>query len=116
MYRLDGRQFRSDHAYKVQLARAIRRLSPASYRFYFDSKANIRSSCFKQLTKRTSETLGDMIMNSLGPAGLAFSVWVERRENKQAALKQARQEALGSLPEDDHDEPATTSNTTNNHG
>ena len=97
----DSRQFRSEYSFKVQYARAIRRLSPASYRYYYDSKSNIRSSCFKQLSRRTADTLGDMLMDSVGPAGLAFSRWLEHRQTVAVEKKAAIKAALMTLPTTD---------------
>ena len=103
MEKLDGRRFQDDTAFRYQLCQCLRRLSPTSYRTYFNTAGKIRASHLKEMHRQAIELLGDWLVLVFGLAGLMFANWVERVENRHRAATAAFKEAMTSLPDPDNE-------------
>lgn len=100
LYRhFNPRRFVSDAAYTRQHVRCLRRLAPSNYRRTRCRRTGNISTHLDILHTQTAVLLGHWMNDLFGLAGEILSRWIERKENRQLAQKEAFRAALTSLPE-----------------
>ena len=97
MQELDPRQFRSDRAFWVQLARRVRALTDLHIGERWDNVRGRVRRCYRELTPRAALILGRWLAETLGVGGqhIARLHLAERR--RRADERQQLHDALSSL-------------------
>lgn len=70
MWEMDQRRFRTDDAFRTQLARRVRRLTEANAAFYFDPVADKGKRVYRDLTPRAAKVFARWLAEALGGAGV----------------------------------------------
>jgi hypothetical protein len=97
MWEMEPRQFKSDQAFWLQLARRVRGLTDMNYGEGWDNvRQRVRRS-YRELTPKASLILGQWLATALGVAG-QYMARAERAEvEKQESERRALHEALAKL-------------------
>ena len=93
---MDQRRFRSDDAFRTQLARRVRRLTDANAAFYFDPVADKGKRVYRDLTPRAAKVFASWLAEALGGAGIHLAR-LELRDIEKG--KQDRLELRSALAE-----------------
>jgi hypothetical protein len=96
MLEMEPRRFRSDDAFRVQLARRVRRLTEANASFYFDPVADKGKRVYRDLPPRAARLFASWLAEALGGAGLHLAQ-LEIRDIEKG--KQHRLEMRAALAE-----------------
>ncbi len=70
MWEMDHRRFRTDDAFRTQLARRVRRLTEANATFYFDPVADKGKRVYRDLAPRAAKVFAGWLAEAFGGAGL----------------------------------------------
>ncbi len=96
MWEMDPRRFRTDDAFRTQLARRVRRLTEANAAFYFDPVADKGKRVYRDLTPRAAKVFAGWLAETLGGTGLHLAR-LEIRDIEKG--KQDRLELRSALAE-----------------
>ncbi len=86
----DPRRFRSDDAFRFQLARRVRALTDVNRGTWYDHTSRRVKRVYRDTAPRTSDYLGQLLCEHLGPAGL----YVARLEQALSEAKKEKAKAL----------------------
>lgn len=89
MLELDPRRFRSDRAFRIQVARRVLGLTEANATTYRDHRTGREHRVYKELGPRTTETLGTWLIEALGMAGTHIAR--KDREAREARMTAHRE-------------------------
>jgi hypothetical protein len=96
MWEMDQRRFRTDDAFRTQLARRVRRLTEANAAFYFDPVADKGKRVYRDLTPRAAKVFAGWLADAFGVAGIQLArlelADIERRKVDRQALRSALEE------------------------
>ncbi len=70
MWEMDQRKFRTDDAFRTQLARRVRRLTEANAAFYFDPVADKGKRVYRDLPPRADKVFASWVAEVFGGAGI----------------------------------------------
>lgn len=84
----DERLFRSDRAFRIQLARRFRSLTDVHCGTWFNEATGRVHRCYRDFPPKAAEFLGRFLMETLGTAGIAIWREIEReRQERQEASR-----------------------------
>lgn len=86
MLAMDERRFRSDRAFRIQVARRVLGLTEANANSYLDRRTGKEHRVYKELGPRTTETLGAWLVEALGAAGQHIAR--KEREEREARMRE----------------------------
>ena len=90
---MDQRRFRTDDAFRTQLARRVRRLTEANAAFYFDPVADKGKRVYRDLTSRAAKVFAGWLAETLGVAGITLArlelADIEKDKQERLALRSA---------------------------
>jgi len=93
LWEMDQRRFRTDDAFRTQLARRVRRLTEANAAFYFDPVADKGKRVYRDLTPRAAKVFAGWLAEALGGAGLHLGQLeladIEKRKQDRLELRAA---------------------------
>jgi hypothetical protein len=97
MQELDPRQFRSDRAFWVQLARRVRALTDRHIGERWDNARGRVRRCYRELTPRAALILGRWLAETLGIGGMQIARLHLAERQKQAQEREQLHDALSRL-------------------
>ena len=97
MQELDPRQFRSDRAFWVQLARRVRALTDLHIGERWDNVRGRVRRCYRELTPRAALILGRWLAETLGVGGQHIARLHLAERQRQADERQQLHDALSTL-------------------
>jgi hypothetical protein len=93
MLEMESRRFRSDDAFRTQLARRMLRLTEANAALYFDPVVDKGKRVYRDLTPRAAKVFAGWLAEALGGAGLHLArlevADMEKRKQDRLTLRSA---------------------------
>jgi hypothetical protein len=97
MWELEPRQFRSDQAFWVQLARRVRAITDVNFGERWDNVRGRVRRCYRELTPKANVILGRWLAETLGVGGQHIARLQQTEWEKKAQDTLALREALSKL-------------------
>jgi hypothetical protein len=97
MWELDPRRFRTDHAFRMQLARRVRRLTEANALFYFDPVADNGKRVYRDLPPSAAKVFAGWLTDTFGASGLDLARMEVGDAERAKRDKQELRAALAEL-------------------
>jgi hypothetical protein len=94
---LEPRQFRSDRAFWIQLARRVRGITDVNFGERWDNLRGRVRRCYREVTPRASEILGRWLAETLGVGGQHIARVQKTEWEKKANETRELREALAKL-------------------
>lgn len=91
------RRFRSDEAFNVQLARAVRRLGTTAVAWGWDQKAGKQRGVYRTFPRRASLALAEMVMEAIGPTVGRIVATVKAEQERKARHEGHYRSALAEI-------------------
>jgi hypothetical protein len=89
MWELEPRRFRTDDAFRTQLARRVRRLTEANAAHYFDPVADKGKRVYRDVAPRAAKVFARWLAEALGGAGIHLA------RLELADIEKSKQDRLG---------------------
>ena len=93
LWELEPRRFRSDDAFRMQLARRVRRLTEANAAHYFDDVAGKGKRVYRDVAPRAAKVFAGWLADTLGGAGIKLArlelADIEKAKQDRLALRAA---------------------------
>lgn len=97
MRELEPRQFRSDRAFWMQVARRVRGITDLNFGERWDNARGRVRRCYRDLTPRASVILGHWLVETLGVGGQHLARLQQAEWEQKAKERQELHEALSNL-------------------
>jgi hypothetical protein len=93
----DPRRFRSDEAFLYQVVRRVRALTEVNVGRWYDYKTQRNKRVYRDLTPKTTQQMGTMLISTLGVAGLCMARLEQATSASSKAAEADYYETLASL-------------------
>lgn len=97
MEAFDPRMFRSDDGFRAELARVLRKLTPANAKHWTKPETGVTKRAYVELSRRAKDYLADWIATALGPVGVRVAQLEAERIKGEQDAKDSFRAALAEM-------------------